>query len=229
MVLSRHIELDVQGARAYDKTEGDISMFVTACQPGFYFARVGLAGCAVDTTAPGNATLAFSVRDSVSGEDVTVARTLVVLPACTEGEKPCTTGACSILGLCPSGTPLAIPAAAQPVLRLRVEDTQVVYVPAGQPYAACSAQQVSVRDACEAGVLAFTHAGADNASADLTARVLACPPAACMPLGCPGHELASKGVPGSLRSCRGSSWQCAIQISALQSHSSCQCVAEPTR
>lgn len=183
-----------QGATAQDETEGDVSMLVTACQAGFYFARVGLAGCAVNTTAPGNTTLVFSIHDSASGQDVTVSRTLVILPGCADGAAPCTAGVCSVLGLCPSGHPLVVPEPAYPELRLRAEDTQVAYVPAGQAYAACSAQQGSVRDACEGGVQAFAHAGDATPDVDMTARVLSCPPDKCMPLGCPGHEFTTKGA-----------------------------------
>jgi hypothetical protein len=36
----------------------------------------------------------------------------------------------------------------------------------------------------------------DAQSGDITDAVLACPPASCLPLGCPGHEFAAKGLQG---------------------------------
>jgi hypothetical protein len=46
---------------------------------------------------------------------------------------------------------------------------------------------------CEPGAVAF-----DAVDGDLTARVLVCPPAACLPFGCPGHEFSREG---KLQSC----------------------------
>jgi len=52
-----------------------------------------------------------------------------------------------------------------------------------------STYQLSV---CDPGVASAVGAG----GVDISGRVLACPPAACMPVGCPGHELSVKGVAG---------------------------------
>ena len=42
---------------------------------------------------------------------------------------------------------------------------------------------------CEPGATA-TH----PTQANLTSRVLACPPSSCLSRGCPGHEFATKGL-----------------------------------
>ena len=46
---------------------------------------------------------------------------------------------------------------------------------------------------CERGA-----AASDAEDGNLTARVLACPPAACLDRGCPGHEFVTKGLNGCL-------------------------------
>lgn len=182
-----------QGAVAEDDVDGDVSALVTACQPGHYFARVGLAGCGFNTTTSGNSTIVFSYEDAATGAATTVSRTLVVLPACAVGEVPCTGGDCSVLGLCPSGHPLTVPGRPTPELRLWPRDSRIVYVPAGQPYEACTAGQSSLRDNCDAGVAASVSNDQGQVT-DLTAKVLSCPPDACMPLGCHGHDFSVKGA-----------------------------------
>ena len=47
------------------------------------------------------------------------------------------------------------------------------------------------------GFLCELGASANNSKGNnLTSAVLACPPAACLEFGCPGHEFATKGLQG---------------------------------
>lgn len=67
-----------------------------------------------------------------------------------------------------------------------------IAVPQFTNYSACDADQVPAQSAlCEPGASAT-----DVTGGDLTSKVLACPPAACLPAGCPGHEFVRKGLQG---------------------------------
>jgi hypothetical protein len=62
-----------------------------------------------------------------------------------------------------------------------------VQVKQGSPYVRCSSAS-QPGDVCESGLIAV-----DKEDGELTRRVLACPPSACLVYGCPGHEFDNKG------------------------------------
>jgi hypothetical protein len=61
-------------------------------------------------------------------------------------------------------------------------------------YNRCAGGQLPTAESlCEPGASAW-----DLEDGNLTPRVLACPPTACLERGCPGHEFAAKGLSGCL-------------------------------
>lgn len=185
----------MQGATGTDAVDGDITARVDACVPGYRFARYGLQACNVSTATPRNITITHSVAGAY-GKRAAVTRTVVVLPRCVLGEVPCSTGGCSVGGVCLGGTRASAAARSNSAPRLALKPPgttdATVFVPAGTEYRRCTAEDLSLRRVCEAGVSA-----GDAEDGDLTQRVLACPPAACLPFGCPGHEFAVKGAFGN--------------------------------
>lgn len=86
-------------------------------------------------------------------------------------------------------------------------DGPVIHVRRGQSYTVCRTGVLPTAAApCEPGVTAFDPDGAKdaasgNASVDLTAKVVVCPPAQCLARGCSPmelqrHTLAVKGLQG---------------------------------
>ena len=190
----------MQGASAIDPVDGDVTSRVDACAAGFRFARYGLQGCKFDTSKPGTFTVTFAVRDSASSAPLaTVSRTVVVLPKCYGGEFACDDNACSHGGICLGSSPaVAANSNSAPRLVLRDGDSSAVYVPYGTQYAACGQANSTTRSSvCERGVLAT-----DAEDGSLTAKVLACPPASCLAIGCPGHEFVTKGAVNFCCVCR---------------------------
>lgn len=180
----------MQGAEALDSIEGDVSAYVDACTGGYRFVQHGLGACFVDTSAPGNRTIDFFVRDSASQALVTATRTLAVLPRCFAGEVPCSGGTCSFAGICLVGFPITPPVNQAPKLSLLPGDGTNVYVPRGQRYQACTNTLVALGRQCERGVSAQ-----DAEDGDLQQSVLACPAATCIAFGCPGQGFNSIGAP----------------------------------
>jgi hypothetical protein len=174
----------MQGARAIDPVEGNVSILITACQSGHFVSVVGLQGCRINTTVPGNTSITFSIGDEGSHVAPILSRTLVVLPTCSVGEVPCSTGQCGSFGLCSEGSPLVMPVNHAPVLKPKTSGA--VAITAGTRYERCTS--ASILGKCEDGVVAT-----DREDGDLTHKVLACPPQNCMPFGCPGHEFMVKG------------------------------------
>lgn len=186
----------VQGATAYDPIEGDISSYVTACQPDARFARYGLQACTFSTAAPNNFTVSFAIADSASDRSVSAQRSVVVMPQCGPVEVPCINGLCSSGEVCLGSAPLQLPSNAAPTLALPPGANQIVYVPHGVPYKACTPAMLAQKLLCEQGMKAQ-----DAEDGMLTPKVLACPPSDCLTYGCPGHEFAAKGVCRGLRIC----------------------------
>jgi hypothetical protein len=75
----------VRGACAgTDPVDGDLAPYLLACR--FKFAAVGLAGCGVDTTAPGVYTIQFAVENS-AGLRATASRNVTVLITCAPPDR----------------------------------------------------------------------------------------------------------------------------------------------
>jgi hypothetical protein len=204
----------MQGARAIDPVEGDVSMLITACQSGYYVSVVGLQGCRINTSVPGNTSITFSISEEGSHVASFVTRTLVVLPTCSLGDVPCSTGQCGSFGLCSDGFPLVMPVNHAPVLQ--PQTSGAVAVAAGTHYERCTS--ASILGKCEDGVVAT-----DSEDGDLTPKVLACPPQHCMPFGCPGHEFMVKGdLSAQLRRCHNLSfaWCCMRPVGTFYLHGS---------
>jgi hypothetical protein len=169
-----------RGASASDPVDGDLAPYLLACR--FQFGSVGLAGCTLDTTAPGVYTIQFAAENS-AGLVATAVRNVTVLITCATGEQPCSDGvSCSSGGACladlASGPPLeATPPPPPPTLSLRTTAALGAFVDVrkGTTYAACAAGvQPTAEAPCELG------AAAAAGDVDLTARVLVCPPASCV-------------------------------------------------
>ncbi|KAK9807795.1 hypothetical protein WJX72_009618 [[Myrmecia] bisecta] len=122
-------------------------------------------------------------------------RTVWVVDPCLPEETMCTTGKCSLYGIClPSASPSPItPLRTPPMLQLiyATHLASVVQVKQGQAYAACAAGIQPTADApCELGATAHDYAGAD-----LNSRVVACPSQTCLTTGnCSGLAFALKGL-----------------------------------
>jgi hypothetical protein len=199
-----------RGATAHDATDGVLTSRVEACSNAtrtYFFKDVGVAGCGVDTMVPGQYNVTFSVTSS-SGATAYAVRTLVVAAKCAPSEVLCADRvSCSQAGVCledlqqkAAGGPDALlqePAVdAAPNITLLGAPVlkAVVGVRQHSVYARCAfGQQPTAEVLCEPGAAAM-----DAEDGNLTARVLACPPASCMDRGCPGHEFASKGLSGCL-------------------------------
>lgn len=186
----------MQGATATHPTDGDLSALLDACSPGHRLTTHGLTACSIDTSTLGNYTVQFFLSDAtltISSNIVT--RTIVVHPACAESEQLCSDNTCSTGGFCFDGTPTAQAQNSPPTLAFSAGDPQAIYVPRGTAYGFCNTTSEASTSAggflCEAG-----PAAADEEDGDLTHRVLACPPVQCLSVGCPGHELQTKGLAG---------------------------------
>eukprot|EP00892_Ulva_mutabilis_P001791 jgi/Ulvmu1/11612/UM008_0013.1 len=196
-----------QGATASHPVDGDLTPYVNACRPGLRFATYGIQACTYDTSTPGVYSLTFSVTVPGTTSRASTTRTLVVYPVCGMTEFSCMDLRCSLAELCLSAAgPLQLPVNHAPRLWLPEGQLAQVSVQAGREYGRCAADGgAGVGVQCEAGVAAV-----DPEEGDLTARVLACPPESCLPLGCPGHEFESKGLQGcgidSVGAPAGTSW-----------------------
>ena len=185
----------MQGARATHPTDGDLSALVDACSPGHRLSTHGLTACSVDTSTLGNYTVSFFLSAStLSISSNVVSRTVVVHPACPESEQLCSDNTCSMGGFCFDGTRTEQKENVAPTLSFSLGDAQAVYIPRGTPYGFCnSASDPSITAGllCDSGPVA-----SDEEDGDITYRVLACPPVQCLSVGCPGHELGTKGLAG---------------------------------
>lgn len=126
--------VDMQGATASHPTDGDLSLHIDACKPGFRFSVYGLAACGIDTSVVGNHTVSFFLSDaSLSVVSTVVTRVVVVPPVCAAEERLCSDGStlsCSTSGICPHGTPAnAQLENSAPSLRFRSGQQGTVYVP----------------------------------------------------------------------------------------------------
>lgn len=211
-----------RGASANDAEDGALTARVEVCAAAgaapsraYFFAQYGLSSCA--RAFPGNVTASgvwrvpgtfrvnFTVRDS-AGAVGSATRTVVVLPNCPQGERPCaSTPVCSVDGSCvsdldappePADSAAAAPAArAPPTIALitvpgvlgaeiSVKRFSSAFRPCAPGFAPATSDVL-----CEPGA-----AASDAVDGDLTASVLACPPEACLAVGCPGHEFVKKGL-----------------------------------
>ncbi|KAK9805176.1 hypothetical protein WJX72_003648 [[Myrmecia] bisecta] len=122
-------------------------------------------------------------------------RTVRVVDPCIPEETMCTTGKCSLYGIClPSITPSPTTPHRMPPKVQLINATYlaaVVQVKQGQAYAACAAGIQPTADApCELGAAAQDYLGAD-----LSLRVVACPSQTCLATGnCSGLTFALKGL-----------------------------------
>lgn len=114
-----------------------------------------------------------------------VSRTLIISQSCPEGTELCADGSCQVTGFCDGGAAQQEDNTA-PGISLPEGTSETVLVVSGQPYKACGEEDTGLL--CEQGVLAV-----DEEDGNLDDRVLSCPPASCLPFGCPGHEFAVKG------------------------------------
>ncbi|KAK9805301.1 hypothetical protein WJX72_012052 [[Myrmecia] bisecta] len=122
-------------------------------------------------------------------------RTVRVVDPCIPEETMCTTGKCSLYGICllsvtpTPTTPLRMPPKIQLINATYLG--AVVQVKQGQAYAACAAGVPQTADApCELGAAAQDHLGAD-----LRFRVVACPSPTCLATGsCSGLTFTLKGL-----------------------------------
>ncbi|KAK3274238.1 hypothetical protein CYMTET_17570 [Cymbomonas tetramitiformis] len=195
-----------RGATAWDELEGDLGALVLACSPDGErnrFEQRGVGGCSLDTGVAGVYPLTFEVFNSAGAAAPAVVRNVTVEPHCPPGESLCLSGVgCSTQGVCvedlvasrsPEDAP---PENAAPAIALRVNEAAGSYVSVAQysEYSQCAAgSEPTAASPCESGATAM-----DDEDGDLTGSVLACPPAACLDVGCPGHEFATKGVQGCL-------------------------------
>ena len=67
-----------------DPVDGDLAPYLLACR--FKFATVGLAGCTLDTSAPGVYTIQFAVENS-AGLRATASRNVTVLITCAPPDR----------------------------------------------------------------------------------------------------------------------------------------------
>ncbi|KAK3233701.1 hypothetical protein CYMTET_56024 [Cymbomonas tetramitiformis] len=193
-----------RGAAAHDALDGDLSARVLACSPDGVtqrFSSKGVAGCAIDTSAPGVYTVEFSVENS-AGLTARAFRNVTVVPACPVGESLCPSGLqCSFNGVCMDGLDSPEPEAPvdhPPTVTLAMTAqvaSAFVEVKQHARYAACREEDEGsgAPTLCEPGAVAN-----DTEDGDLSAAVLSCPPISCRHLGCPGHEWAAKGIEGCL-------------------------------
>jgi hypothetical protein len=149
------------GVEVWDSVEGDLTQVVHACQEGYTFWDYGLQACGLNTDVPGEYTLSFSIRDSVTNQTSTVARTVHVLERCKEDEFRCGDGSCSMGALCPGGnnSPEA-GTVMPPVLKLLKipgqSSANVVAIPFGWAYKACGLSSSPLSSTpCEAGVFSW--------------------------------------------------------------------------
>ncbi|KAK3269638.1 hypothetical protein CYMTET_21928 [Cymbomonas tetramitiformis] len=191
-----------RGANAESARDGTLSADVRVCGaggPGARFAQEGLRGCALDTAAPGTRSIGFAVEDS-AGASAGATRTVTVQPRCAAGEAVCRTGTeCSVEEVCVGdldSRETEIEIGNEPVITLNMTRLvgMFVGVPRFSQYSLCREGVAPTESAlCDPGVEAE-----DPEDGNLAHKVLACPPADCLDTGCPGHELAVKGLAGCL-------------------------------
>ena len=192
----------MQGAIASHNVDGDLTPRVDACTPGHRFATHGLSACLIDTGILGNHSLTFFLSGpNLAVTSTTATRTLVVHPACSSSEHVCADHSCSSSGFCFGSQTAARADNAPPQLQFNAGEQSTVYIPHGTSYSFCNttldlsdpqaAGSTPAGRLCESGPVAF-----DEEDGILSHRVLACPPAHCLLLGCPGHELRTKGLAG---------------------------------
>ncbi|KAK3236708.1 hypothetical protein CYMTET_53167 [Cymbomonas tetramitiformis] len=188
-----------RGATATDPEDGNLDALILACSPdgkSYKWAKKGVEGCAVDTSIAGTYTIEYSVYDS-DGASASTARNVTVKAVCPIGDVLCDDKlTCSDAGVCFSNLnssnlgeeevvdpPPTISLNTHALVGANVDIKQL------DPWVLCSWGQVPETDAlCDPGVTAMDD------GVNITAKVLVCPPSSCLDLGCPGHELATKGV-----------------------------------
>ena len=182
------------------------------------FASAGLAGCETTTngsmsaasgvwSVPGVYNISFSAFDAFAGTWASATRSVTVQPACGLGERACSSAlVCSQAGYCASelaslsasassGGSTAAAAALNLTLRTSTILALAATVPQHSAYALCAPGTAPAAHAlCELGAVATDLDGVTN----LTSLILACPPADCLPQGCPSWRLAAVGLGGCL-------------------------------
>jgi hypothetical protein len=144
-----------------DPVDGDLAPYLLACR--FQFGSVGLAGCTLDTTAPGVYTIQFAAENS-AGLVATAVRNVTVLITCATGEQPCSDGvSCSSGGSCladlASAAPLLPPPPPPPTLTLLTTAAlgSFVVVRKGTTYGVCAAGvQPTAEAPCELGAVSIS-------------------------------------------------------------------------
>jgi hypothetical protein len=188
-----------RGAVAADAVEGDLTPAVLAC--GKPFSTFGLYNCFVDTKIPGIYNLNFTV---VNGKHFssTVFRTLRVPITCPAGERACNDLiTCSLNTVCEKDLQAGVQTdqAGPPTTQMTLLTNDVLgenaFIKKGTPYHMCPPGEMPSKDKmCEPGATAM-----HDSFGNLTLRVLACPPDACMGQLCKGHEFyTTKGVNGCI-------------------------------
>ncbi|KAL0020782.1 hypothetical protein WJX79_001465 [Trebouxia sp. C0005] len=182
----------VMGCSAYDSLDGVLTPYVQACSTSnakYLFTATGINACSYNTSVAGVYTIDFTVTNS-QGLSASVNRTLVVEPVCPSGQTLCSNKvACSASGLCPGTAARALTAVTAPVITLVTSTylSSVVQVKQGHTYTACSSGQMPTSALpCELGATAVSAS-----DGNLTSVVLACPPAACLGIACPGYGVAA--------------------------------------
>uniref|UniRef100_A0A061QZ39 Polycystin cation channel PKD1/PKD2 domain-containing protein n=1 Tax=Tetraselmis sp. GSL018 TaxID=582737 RepID=A0A061QZ39_9CHLO len=199
-----------QGARAHDSEQGDITDLVFACPSGaanLSFAASGLLPCSINTRTPGKRNVTFQVTNDAN-LTASVNRTVVVLPVCPPGERACLEDlTCSEGGVCVGELLNGVPINVENLFKeerqmgnespqIQLQGDTVIRLPQGNTWELCSKANSSKEGAlCDEGARAY-----DAEDGDLSADVLACPPASCHVerLDCFSHRVAVKGVAACL-------------------------------
>ncbi|KAL0020772.1 hypothetical protein WJX77_012245 [Trebouxia sp. C0004] len=184
-----------RGCSAYDSLDGVLTPYVQTCSKSnakYLFTATGINACSYSMKVAGVYTIAFTVTNS-QGLSASVNRTLVVEPVCPLGQILCSNKvSCSPSGLCPGTASRALTAVTAPVITLVTSTylSSVVQVKQGHIYTACSLGQLPTSGLpCELGATAVS-----SSDGNLTSVVLACPPAACLGIACPGYAFVQQGI-----------------------------------
>eukprot|EP00892_Ulva_mutabilis_P003917 jgi/Ulvmu1/1898/UM012_0056.1 len=184
------------GAVARHPVEGDVTAYITACGARYLFTEYGVAACGINATVIGDYTITFALQDSGTGVVVEAQRVVHVVAKLPQGIAGAVGRTVSedVMLLATASAPELPSAGARsgPVVRLKPLGPSAlsVDVPRGWAYRACGGGSFQTSGTvCEPGAEAE-----DAEGTSLTDRVLSCPPDACLPFGCPGHEFSGKGL-----------------------------------
>ncbi|GAX81803.1 hypothetical protein CEUSTIGMA_g9231.t1 [Chlamydomonas eustigma] len=190
-----------QGATAalpgVSNSSSALQVYACASQSGLAnpspYSSVGILFCGINTAVPGTYQIVYTV--TYMGSTASVARTVVVTPACPSGSQVCPDNSCSDgpCGSISNTSSTTSPSRQPPSLTLITTSSfgTSVSVPQGTPYEMCEAGVVPTAEVpCELGVIAM-DAVDGNIS---THNILLCPPANCISSGCSGNYIGEKPV-----------------------------------